>query len=72
MDMSLNQYMLNKYGPFMDTEDLAHVFRIKQNSIYQQIWRGNLNLPHIKRGKKYLFPTTEVAKYFVENTQEAV
>ena len=52
-----------KYGPFMDLEELATLLRIKKESMYQQIYNGRLDLPHVKRGKKYLFPTHEVAIY---------
>lgn len=56
--------LLDKYGPFMDLEELAELLRIKKTSVYQQIYRGQLDMPHVRRGKKYLFPTQEVAKYF--------
>lgn len=56
--------LLETYGPFMDLEELAALLRIKKNSMYQQIYRGQLDVPHVRRGKKYLFPTQEVAKYF--------
>lgn len=56
--------LLEKYGPFMDLEELAVLLRIKKQSVYQQIYRGGLDIPHVKRGKKYLFPTQEVAHYF--------
>jgi excisionase family DNA binding protein len=56
--------LLERYGPFMDLEELAVLLRIKKQSVYQQIYRGALDITHVKRGKKYLFPTQEVAKYF--------
>lgn len=56
--------LLEKYGPFMDLEELADLLRIKKQSMYQQIYRGQLDVPHVRRGKKYLFPTQEIAKYF--------
>ena len=58
--------LLERYGPFMDLEELAALMRIKKQSMYQQIYRGQLDVPHVRRGKKYLFPTQEVAKYFTE------
>lgn len=58
--------LVERYGPFMDLEELAEVLRIKKQSVYQQIYRGQLDIPHVKRGKKYLFPTQEVAKYFTD------
>lgn len=60
----MEELLLNKYGPFMDLEELAELLRIKKQSVYQQIYRGQLDVPHVRRGKKYLFPTQEVAKYF--------
>lgn len=60
----MEQILLEKYGPFMDLEELADLLRIKKQSMYQQIYRGQLDVPHVRRGKKYLFPTQEVAKYF--------
>lgn len=56
--------LLNRYGPFMDLADLADLLKIKRESLYQQIYRDGLNIPHVKHGKKYLFPTPEVANYF--------
>lgn len=53
----------------MDIQELADLQRIKKHSVYQQIYLGKLDIPHIKRGKKYLFPTPEVAKYFEESLQ---
>lgn len=55
--------LLEKYGPFMDIEELALLLKVKKQTIYQQTYRGMLDIPHIKRGKKYLFPTLEVATY---------
>lgn len=61
--MELQEWMVSKYGPFMDTEELASLLRIKKTTVYNQIYEGRINLPHVKRGKKYLFPTVEVAKH---------
>ena len=60
----MEELLIERYGAFMDLEELAEVLRIKKQSVYQQIYRGQLDIPHIKRGKKYLFPTQEVARYF--------
>ena len=60
----MEKILLEKYGPFMDLEELASLLRLKKQSVYQQIYRGELDIPHVKRGKKYLFPTQEVAHYF--------
>jgi len=58
------EVLVKEYGPFMDLADLAELLKIKKQSLYQQIYRDGLDIPHVKRGKKYLFPTEEVAIYF--------
>ena len=47
--------LLEKYGPFMDLEELAVLLRIKKQSLYQQIYREGLDIPHVKRGKNIYF-----------------
>ena len=59
-----------KYGPFMDMEELDTLLRIKKESMYQQIYQGKLDLPHVRRGKKYLFPTHEVGLYLDTKLEE--
>lgn len=70
--MTLEDWLINKYGPFMDIGEIAELLRIKKTSVYQQIYMGKLDIPHIKRGKKYLFPTPEVANYFYSMTENVV
>lgn len=60
--------MLDRYGPFMDTEEVASLMRIKKTTLYNQIYEGRMQLPHVKRGKKYLFPTVEVARHLATET----
>ncbi len=64
--MPLTELLQKKYGPLMDLQELADLLRLKKTSVYQQIYLGQLDIPHIKRGKKYLFPTTETAEYLQE------
>ena len=61
--MELSGVLSEKYGPFMDTKELAELFKIKQASLYQQLCQGKLDIPHAKLGKQYLFPTPSVAQY---------
>jgi len=61
--MKLEELILEKYGIFMNMDDVAELMKIKKTSLYQQIYQGTLDLPHIKEGKKYLFPSYDVAKY---------
>ena len=59
--MQMDEWMLAEYGYFLDLDDLAVVLHMKKTSLYQQIHQGKLDFPRIKRGKKYLFPTLEIA-----------
>lgn len=65
--MEMHQILADKYGPFMDLSELASLFRLKKESLYQQIYKGQLDISHVKRGKKYLFPTHEVSQYLTDN-----
>ena len=62
--MDLGTTLEEKYGPFMDIDELCLLLKIKRQSMFQQIYHGRLTIPHAKLGKKYLFPTQEVANYF--------
>jgi len=59
----MEQLLIEKYGPFMDLPEIAQLLKVQNDAIYKQAARGQLNLPYIKHGKKYLFPTPEVAAY---------
>jgi excisionase family DNA binding protein len=61
--MTLEDSLLKRYGIFMNIDDVAELMKIKRTSVYQQIYNGTLQLPHIKEGKKYLFPSHDVAQY---------
>jgi len=63
----MHEILAEHYGPFMDLGELATLFRLKKESLYQQIYQGRLDIVHVKRGKKYLFPTHEVSKYLTAN-----
>ncbi len=59
----MTEWMLNKYGPFMDVTELADVLKIRRATLYNQLYADKVDLPYVKRGKKYLFPTTEVVAH---------
>jgi len=59
----MEDLLIEKYGPLMDLPEVASLLKVAPQSVYQQIYRGKLDVPHIKHGKKYLFPTPEVAAY---------
>ena len=61
--MTLEESILKRYGIFMNIDDVAELMKIKRTSVYQQIYLGTLQLPHIKEGKKYLFPSHDVAQH---------
>lgn len=61
--MNLQQQMSEKYGIFMDVSELAEVLKISKRGIYQQLYLDTIELPYLREGKKYLFPTTEVATF---------
>lgn len=65
--MKLEQLLLDRYGVFMNMDDVAELMKVKKTSLYQQIYNGTLQLPHIKEGKKYLFPSHDVAQYLERN-----
>lgn len=54
------EWMLDKYGPFMDLSELAVVLKVQRSTLYNQLYADKLDIPYVKRGKKYLFPTTQV------------
>ncbi len=59
----MDEILLEKYGALMDLSDIAELLHITRQSMYQQIYNGRMDIPHIKVGKKYLFPTQQVAEY---------
>mgnify|MGYP002620714909 CR=1 FL=1 len=59
----MGEWMLEKYGPFMDVSELAEVLKIQRNTLYNQLYADRVEIPYVKRGKKYLFPTLEVVQY---------
>ena len=62
-NVGLVHILHNCHGPLMDMDDLAGTLKIKRESLYQRIYYGKLEIPHMKNGKKYLFRTEDVAEY---------
>ena len=60
--MDMQERMLAEYGFFLDLNDLAFILKVSKTTLYWQIHHGKIDMPFVKRGKKYLFPTAEVAK----------
>lgn len=59
--LTMEQYLLAEYGYFLTLVELATVIKVSKHALYKQIHEGRLDIPFIKRGKQYLFPTVEVA-----------
>jgi len=59
----MTEWILNKYGPFMDVTELAEVLKIQRTTLYNQLYADKVDLPYVKRGKKYLFPTVQVVEH---------
>ena len=59
----MNDVLISQYGPFMDLAELANLLKLKVQTLYNQLVKGLLEIPHFKNGKKYLFPTEAVAEY---------
>ena len=58
----LNKMMVDRYGPFMDIQELADVLKISKGTLYNQLYANKVDMPYVKRGKRYLFLTTGVAE----------
>lgn len=70
MTTSMSAILSEEYGPFMDIDELAALLKIKRQSMYQNLYQGRVEIPHAKLGKKYLFPTGEVAKFLDEKISD--
>ena len=68
----MEKWMLDKYGPFMDVAELAGVLKIQKTTLYNQLYADKVGLPYVKRGKKYLFPTTEVVAQMQAGLQKQI
>ena len=69
MSAGMTEILLEQYGPFMDIDELSDLLKIKRQSMYQSIYHGKFDVPHAKLGKKYLFPTQEVANFLNDMIQ---
>lgn len=59
----MTEWMLDKYGPFLDVTELADILKIQRSTLYNQLYADKVDIPYVKRGKKYLFPTVQVVEY---------
>ena len=47
----MTEWMLEKYGPFMDVAELAGVLKIQKTTLYNQLYADKVDLPYVKRAK---------------------
>jgi len=50
----MNSILSKQFGPFMDLEELATLFRIKKESMYQQIYNGKLD-DHMSNAERSVY-----------------
>jgi excisionase family DNA binding protein len=60
---TMNNLLIETYGPFMTVKDLSEVLNLSTQTIYNKSSGGELEIPHYKLGRKLLFPTPAVADY---------
>ncbi len=63
MSTTLAEHYLSTYGGFMTIEQLANELHLSRHALYSQLSDPDFDIPHMKRGRRYLFPTIEVAGY---------
>ena len=51
----MNEWMLEKYGPFMDVSELAGILKIKRTTLYNQLYADKVGIPYVKRAKNIYF-----------------
>lgn len=55
----------DRYGPFMTIADVSEALNIEKQTLYNQSCKGDLEIPHVKMGKRILFPTAGVGDYLL-------
>ena len=65
--MTFKETLEERYGVFMDLDELALLLKTKRRTLYQQIYRGTFEIPYVKNGKKVLFRTDQVVEWFEDN-----
>jgi len=59
----MDDYLVEVYGPLMTIEELAVVLKTTKQTLYKKLSTKELDISHIRIGKKYLFNTTKVAAH---------
>lgn len=67
--------LITKYGVLMSVPDLADLFKVKNQTLYNKIYSGTADfidpengIPHLRRGRKYFFATRDVAQWVAKKS----
>ncbi len=61
MSLITTVFLMEKYGPFMDDEELASILRIKPGTLRNKVSAETLGVKPIKAGQGLLFAVEDVA-----------
>lgn len=61
MSLFTTVFLMEKYGPLMDDEDLASILRIKPGTLRNKVSAETLGVKPIKAGQGLLFAVEDVA-----------
>lgn len=71
MSLLTQAYLLEKYGPRLDIEQLSEVLGLAAGTIYNQISAGEFAVPTYVHGKKRWADARDVAEAFDEFRKQA-
>lgn len=71
MSLVTTMFLLEKYGPLMDDEDLALILRIKPGTLRNKVSAETLGIKPIKAGQGMLFAVEDVSAYLDALRSEA-
>lgn len=63
MSLFTTVFLMEKYGPLMDDEDLASILRIKPGTLRNKVSAETLGIKPIKAGQGLLFAVEDVSAY---------
>lgn len=71
MSLLTQVFLMEKYGPRLNLDDLARVLGGSKNTIYNQISQGTFQIPTYVDGGKRWASVEDVAHYFSVARQKA-
>lgn len=63
MSLVTTIFLLEKYGPFMDDEELASVLKIRPGTLRNRVSSETIGIKPVKPGQSMLFAVEDVAAY---------